>query len=111
MHKADLNTFSFILAFVALIIPFGLLWFGIYRRLKKDLNTTLNYCVLTLCTLVSLCCYFGLTANIAAHCLSGPVSTLVLGPSYVAFLFIVWPTIITFFITIVLTIKFFISKK
>ncbi len=112
MKQDTINNFTCIFTFVLLLIPIGVVWLALYLRLKKYIKTALNYCVLILFSIILIDLYFLLTGYIAFE-LAGEsiIAELVGMVSYVVVLCIGWPGIIMIFLTLILTILYFINKQ
>jgi len=100
-----------ILTFIILLIPFGLFWFLLFRRFKKNITTSLNYCVLILLTLLALDGYFILAAQLSLIKINDTVSVLVWGVSYLTFMILFWPTIAVLILTTIFVIRKKVNKK
>ena len=91
----------YILTFLALIIPYSLIWFVLYRSIKNDIKSALNYSLLTLLTLISLMCYGGLCVWLGAN-FHGEIGTMILASSYLVAIYSCVAIIPTLILTLIL---------
>jgi len=108
--KIDNVNYMYLLTFLLLILPFGLIWFVVYRYLKEYIKTILNYSVLILFTLVGLTAYFGLTGFLLSAGLKQPIGSLILSISWAVSIFsniLIAPTIV---VVLILTINHHLGR-
>ena len=60
MTEDDPNTISYLITGLLLCAPLGLGWYLLFRIIKKDIRTILNFSFLILCTIIALMAYCGL---------------------------------------------------
>ncbi len=110
MTQTDTNTVTYIITGLLVCIPFGLLWFLLFRLIKKYLRTILSYCFLFFCTDIALTAYCGLGVAIFSN-IGGHYGSLAMGVSYaiaVTCSFIILPTLV---LTIIFFIMYLLNKN
>ena len=99
-----------LITFFIMLIPFGVLWYIVIRRLKKYIKTALNYSVLILLSLISVAAYYLLCFLLSDNFLKGEISNLIGATSFATAMLCELLIIPTFIVTFVLTIIHFISR-
>ncbi len=107
MNNPDINA---VIAFLLLLVPFGLLWFKSFRHFKSHLTTTLSKWVLTLISLVCFIAYYYLTF-LLGHAIDGRIGDSIAMGAFGVVVFSVLPLIIVFTGTLILTIAYYIKKQ
>jgi hypothetical protein len=110
MTDTDSNTITYLITGLLILLPFGLLWYLLFRLIKKYLKTFLSYSFLTFCTNIALMAYCGLSVAIFAN-IGGQFGGLAMAVSYAITLtstILILPTLI---ITIVLFIVYLVGNK
>jgi hypothetical protein len=98
-----------LIAFLILLIPFGLIWFRIFRHLKNRLTTTLSKWVMTLISLVCFFVYFYLMFWLGMA-IDGIIGDSMASASFCTIVFLIFPLIIVFIVTLILTIGYYVKK-
>lgn len=98
-----MNSFNYILAFIVLLIPPGIVWLALYLRIRKYLKTALSYCAFILCSLIFVYLYFLLTMYISVeYAGDNLIVDLTRVVSVVVLVYLGWPLTILFFVTLFL---------
>lgn len=93
-----------------IFIPFGLIWFLIFRLIKKHIQSVLNYSFLILCAIVALMAYCGLCVAMFSF-FGGQYGNLLMGVSYSIGITIGFLLLPTFILTIILFIVRQVNKN
>src|SRR5438105_4656450 len=107
MTNSDINA---VIAFLLLLVPFGLLWLKAFRHFKNRLTTTLNKWVLTLISVICFDIYFYL-AFWLGYLIDGLIGDSMGMASYAALVFSFFPLIIILVGTTILTIAHHVKKR
>jgi len=107
MSNSDINA---LITFLLLLIPFGFLWFKTFKHFKNRLTTTLSKWVLTLISLVCLISYYYLTGCLG-FVIDGRIGDSIAMASFAVYVFAIFPLIIVFIGTLILTITHYIKKR
>jgi hypothetical protein len=107
MSNSDINA---LIAFLLLLIPFGFLWYKIFKHFKNRLTTTLSKWVLTLISLICLITYYYLMGCLG-FVIDGRIGDSIAMASFAAYVFAVVPLIIVFIGTLILTIAYYLKKR
>ncbi len=100
-----------LLTFLALLVPFGIIWFVTFRYLKKHIKSTLNYAALILFSLIGMSVYYMLIFALATSILNGSASHLIAAASFATILFCNLLIVPVLLLTLILTIRLYAAKK
>ena len=103
MNSGD---FKYFLTFFMLLVPYGLIWFIVFRIIKEDLRTVLSYTFFTLLSFLGFSIYNSLIMGFATT-LNERLQSLIIATSYVAILF----SNIMIIPALVMTLTYFIKLK
>lgn len=102
--------FFSILAFILLLVPFGLLWYFFYSRIKKYIKTSLSYSLLILITFILFLLYAGLCVRIGFY-IKGEIGNAILVSYYSVGMTLIWAFWPLFIVTFTFTVLHFIKRR
>ena len=107
MNTTDIYVF---LAFLILLVPFGIIWFVAFRSLKKYIKSALNYAALILFSLIGMSVYYMLIFALATTVLNGSFSHLIAAACFATTMFCNLLIVPALLLTLILTVVHYIKK-
>jgi hypothetical protein len=101
------HNYIFFLGFLLLNIPYFTLWRLFFNRIKKNYDSTLDYCKLALLTEVTLWAYSIIMFGLSNKLLSHSFSNFILSVTYITNIYLVF----AFFLTLIFIVIYSIFKK
>jgi len=100
-----------IMMFLILLIPYGVIWFILFRYIREDIKTALNYSIFILLFLIGFVVYLAMTWFVADHVIKGYMSNIIGSLSYATIMFVYLLIILSFVLTLILAIINFAKKR
>lgn len=81
MTEDGSNAISYLITGLLLCSPFGIGWYLLFRLIRKDIRTILNFSFLIFCTIIAILAYCGLCMFVFSK-IDGRFSDLVMPVTY-----------------------------
>lgn len=111
MEAPSSNTLYILLTFLVSLIPFLLIYYLAFRKVRDRIKSPLNYCVLALFSLVGLALYYLILFCIALPAEDSYLGLFILGICYHMLFYLVLPIGVLIPMTLILTIIYLIKSQ